>query len=233
MKKTILVLGLVCFIFMSGCKKNLPTSPDFPSTESLKINYFTATPEGVLPRMGSTLSWSVSNASYVKLEGDGWTSRVEAMGTKDVGPGTYILTASNATTSIFKTVTVRVLAFVELMKDSVGCQRNVYYQGDEVFIVDGQIENIGGETAHSVMVKVMLFDPAGNFLDEKYATLSIPYPYEVIGTVADMPQFEQLLFHCRWIISENLEMIKQLDYPGSPYRPDVNPEKCIAITWND
>lgn len=239
MRGKILVLGLICLFFIFGCKKQLPTSSDIPDTKSLRINYFTATPEGILPKGVSVLSWSVSNALYITLEGGYWESpiEVEAVGTKEVAPSrdtTYILTVSNETNSIFKTVTVKILACVEVMRDSVSCQRGLYLDGEEVLLVKGRVENVGNETAYSVMVKVILFDPDGNFLAEKHSSLYYMYiPYPLLGTVADLPQNEYFTFRCLWLIKENLEMIEQFNLIHNPYRPDRDPARCVVITWDN
>lgn len=265
MRTKILILSLICLFFISGCKKKLPTSPDIPDTTSLRINYFTANPEGVLPlwpyRTGSgygasMLSWSVSNASIVILEGPDWKEEVEHVGTKEIAPEhpwaqlptptTYTLTASSEITIVIKTVSVRVLAFVRL-EDQQFWNPSADVDGVNIFFIRGRVRSIGGETANSVRLKFSLYDSEGNFLTEKYATFytaasftggvltppSHPAPHLEIGMEVDLPWWEQADWVCSWVWDENTELLESLNNLVLHYYIMKSLEEYIVITWDN
>lgn len=113
MRIKILVLSLVCLFFISGCEKNLPTSPDIPELLLPTIVYFRADPREIDPGKSSGLSWSVTGATKVEInQGIGI---VEAQGSVEVTPSTsghYILTATNEQGTIDEGLVIEVRNFL-------------------------------------------------------------------------------------------------------------------------
>ena len=107
------ILGLIClFIFVFGCKKPLPTSPDIPDILVLpSITYFIATPFEIVVGSPSNLTWSVTNATKVEI--DQGIGVVEAqLDNRMVTPTsstTYTLTATNDDGEKTASVTVTVV----------------------------------------------------------------------------------------------------------------------------
>ena len=103
MRAKILVLGLVCLFFISGCKKQLPTSPNLSELLGLPvIDYFTAnyqhTGIWIDGRVYSyyILSWSVTDARVVSIDqGIGEVSATDTEGVEIRMATTYTLTAEN------------------------------------------------------------------------------------------------------------------------------------------
>ncbi|MBA7706324.1 hypothetical protein ES703_115176 [subsurface metagenome] len=245
MRKFLVFLCLFLFLSIPNCKKKLPTSPDIPDTKSLRINYFTATPSQIQFKEASTLSWSVSNAQIVTLEGGYWASPIEvaAVDTKKPSPERttiYVLTAYDETETKSKAVTVRVTALV-VMKGVPSWQSAGFPdEGGETFGFYGTVQwggalkHIGGETAYSVMLKVILYDPDGNYLTEKYATFyDIYLDTTPLGTKVDMQLNMYMNWYCKWVKDENPGLFEQYDSTRNPFRADRDPEKCFVITWSD
>jgi len=101
---------------MPGCKKELPSGPDFqPILVLPTIQYFNANPSGIMLGESSTLSWSTTNATRI------WINRgvgnVSATGTVVVSPEettTYTLTATNSDGTRTASCTVEILQWAEL-----------------------------------------------------------------------------------------------------------------------
>ncbi|PNV78520.1 MAG: hypothetical protein C0200_00640, partial [Thermoproteota archaeon] len=82
-----------------------PTAKAAPPT----IEYFKAEPSTIQVGQSSTISWSVKNATSVKLNGE----EVPATGTKTVSPSTnttYTLVASNEAGTVSKSLTISVVS---------------------------------------------------------------------------------------------------------------------------
>lgn len=95
----------------------------------------------------------------------------------------------------------------------------------------GRLKNVGTKIAKSVMLKVTLYDPNGNYLTEKYAEFFSYPPFSVIGQCTDILIDEYASWRCYWDKEENIELFEQLDSMANHYRPDRDPEKCFVITW--
>lgn len=80
---------------------NTPPSP--PS-----ISSFTATPSAILAGQSSTLSWTVSNATALSIDGGIGTVTGSSLSVTPASTTTYILTASNGAGSVTASVTVTV-----------------------------------------------------------------------------------------------------------------------------
>lgn len=111
MKKNLLILGIVCLVFISGCKKNLPTSPDIPESGLPTIIHFTASPDSIEFESGALviLSWNVSHAINVLI--DQGIGTVSPIGTIEVSPEEttiYTLTAKSIDGEKTASVTITV-----------------------------------------------------------------------------------------------------------------------------
>ncbi|RSN73872.1 ABC transporter substrate-binding protein [Candidatus Methanodesulfokora washburnensis] len=90
--------------------KAAPPPPPPPVAKAAPvIEYFKAEPSTIQTGQSSTISWSVKNATSVKLNGE----EVPAVGTKTVSPSTnttYTLTASNEAGTTSKSLTITVVS---------------------------------------------------------------------------------------------------------------------------
>jgi len=104
-------------LISAGCKKKAPVAPPPPppppivheTPKAAVINSFTAEPSTIVKGESSTLRWSVSNATSVKI--DGGIGTVDASGSRSVSPTentTYRMTASGAGGDAVAAVTVYV-----------------------------------------------------------------------------------------------------------------------------
>jgi peptidoglycan-associated lipoprotein len=117
-----IALALVLFVFASGCKKKAPTPPPPPpppvnnnvSTPTATmgratVNSFTADPPRIERGQGSTLRWSVSNATDMSIDQN--VGPVQSQGSRQVYPSattTYTLTVNGPNGTDTKTVTIEV-----------------------------------------------------------------------------------------------------------------------------
>lgn len=239
-----LVLWLTCFLSLAMCKKsvNNPYAPELPDTTLLKIHSFIASPEEILYGEVSTLSWSVSNALKVAI--DCGIGEVAAEGTEEVSPTettVYMLTAYGATETASKTVTVKILATV-IMDGLPDCfssrWTSIYGEDVEIFGLTariqwgGTLKNVGRVTADSVKLKVILYDPNGNYLTEKHVEFFEESSLETYGMSVDIHPNEHASWRCWWIKADYLDLFEQYAPTINPYRPDKDPERCFVITWN-
>ena len=104
-------------LISAGCKKKAPVAPPPPpppqavkeAPKAAVISSFTAEPSTIVKGESSTLRWSVSNATSVKI--DGGIGTVDASGSRSVSPTentTYRMTASGAGGDAVAAVTVYV-----------------------------------------------------------------------------------------------------------------------------
>jgi hypothetical protein len=120
---------VVCSLLFSACScsssgsttgsklpsnKELPPEPilNIPTADKTKLPViqFTVTPASVAPGATAVLSWNVTNATTVSI--DHGIGTVQAAGTLNVSPAAptiYKLTASNASGSSIKTVSLAVI----------------------------------------------------------------------------------------------------------------------------
>ncbi len=100
-------------VIVSGGTTPTPTPTPTPSPSSFPIiYYFTASPSNISAGGSSTLSWNVSNATYVNINHGVGT--VGSSGSTSIWPSTsttFTLTATNAAGSSYESTTVFVSAY--------------------------------------------------------------------------------------------------------------------------
>ncbi|MBA7628732.1 hypothetical protein ES703_36227 [subsurface metagenome] len=193
-KKMLLVfLCLSLFLSIPGCKKKLPTQPDYTIIPT--IEYFTATPSSIKVGDFSTLSWSVKNATTITITQIIGT--ICPISTIEVHPEettTYTLTATNSDGSVNQSCTIEILkwAILELSTTPESpmfyydpnfdiCTSTLTFNMTETAGIGGQIDSllIGGfltidpeSICSSQEFGGGIFDPFGTL--SRYCELIIP-----------------------------------------------------------
>lgn len=187
MRTKVFILGLICLLIAS-CKKNIenPYSPEPPDTQSLTINYFTASPSQILYKEVSTLSWSVSNA--VKVVIDCGIGEVSATGMREVSPAEttiYMLTAYGETETKSKSAKLEVTPRAIVILDRTKWLSNTTDPNNEEagwgcgYMV--WVKNIGNLTAINIQVYARISDAGSHACDKIYSSSYDLPPGEVSG----------------------------------------------------
>jgi len=172
MKKICIIFVLAIFLVLGalpGCKKKLPTSPDIPDL-SLRINYFTATPESVFQGEVSVLSWSVKNAINVTIDqGIGAVSEVDTMEVSPEETITYTLTAINKDVTGLKTASVTVVVTLGAIFEVTSHEFGYWH---DVCCITGIVTNVGNDAGYDVMIEFIVYDEWNIILATEWASLS-------------------------------------------------------------
>jgi|GEM_PF-5898527 len=130
---------------------------------------FTATPSSITEGEFTTLSWTISNATYVSID-KGIGSINPQSGSIEVSPYstiTYVLTAGNAAGSVTSSVRVTVVAPVEPETYSYYIP---YYRGDDLYTTALALRN--SSDTQVATVTVTIYDQDGTIIESELLPVS-------------------------------------------------------------
>lgn len=199
MKAKVLILGLVCLFFISGCKKQLPTSSDI---NLARIVYFYAHDESVRPGNATTLFWSTIYATTVMIDqGVGEVSSgKDAIAVWPEDTTTYTMTASNERSEVKSSVRVEVRAKpAEIMIKDENLElirEYINHRPAGGFVhVSGVLMNVGDTPAINIVLHVPLINESSNeFYHLEYSFIGL-----VLEEYGDKEMFDYT-WHVSWEI---------------------------------